>query len=39
VLMKSVEWTTNGGATNVKIYSNYNLDVQIGMEVQLKTKL
>ncbi len=39
LLMKDVEWTTNGGNTNVKIYSTYQLNVQVGMQVQVQAKL
>ncbi|MBI4947215.1 MAG: hypothetical protein HY840_12545 [Bacteroidetes bacterium] len=31
--------TTNGGNTNVKIYSTYRLDVKLGLQVQFKTKI
>jgi hypothetical protein len=30
--------TTNNGNTNVKIYSDYKLDFQVGVEAQIKTK-
>ena len=36
VIIKNTESTTNGGSTNVKIYSNYKVDIKIGMEVQAK---
>jgi len=39
VLIKAVAATTNGGATNVKIYSYYKLDVKLGMQIQVKTKI
>jgi len=33
LVIKNVESTTNGGNTNVKIYSNYRVDIKIGMKV------
>jgi hypothetical protein len=39
LLIKDTESTTNGGKTNVKIYSTYQLNVQIGMQVQVQTKI
>jgi hypothetical protein len=39
ILLKAVAATTNGGNTNVKIYANYKLDVKLGVQVQIKTKI
>lgn len=39
VLLKAVAATTNGGNTNVKIYSTYRLDVKLGVQVQIKSKI
>ncbi len=38
LLIKDVESTTNKGATNVKIYSNYRIDLKLGMEVLLQVQ-
>ena len=39
LLIKAIANTANGGATNVKIYSDYKLDVKLGIQVQVKTKI
>jgi len=39
MIIRAVASTTNNGATNVKIYSDYKLDVKIGVQVQLNAKL
>lgn len=39
MLVKAVANTTNGGSMNVKIYSNYRLDVKFGLQVHIKTKI
>jgi hypothetical protein len=39
LLIRAVANTTNGGATNVKIYANYKLDFKLGLQVQVKAKL
>lgn len=36
LLIKDVESTTNGGKTNVKIYSNYAVTLKLGVEAQLQ---
>ncbi len=38
MLIKAMASTTYGGA-NVKIYSNYRLDVKMGLQVQIKKKI
>jgi hypothetical protein len=39
LLVKAVATTTSGGNVNVKIYSNYKIDVKLGLQAQLKVKL
>jgi hypothetical protein len=39
VLLKAAVATTNGGKINVKIYSNYKIDVKLGMQLKLKAKI
>lgn len=39
LLVKAVANTTNGGATNVKIYTHYKVDLKLGLQVQIKAKL
>ncbi|MGP8216109.1 MAG: hypothetical protein ACLQQ4_11130 [Bacteroidia bacterium] len=39
MLMSERASTSNGGNTNVKIYSNYNVLVKVGMQVQVQTKI
>jgi len=39
LLLKAVAATTNNGTTNVKIYATDRLDVKIGVQVQIKTKI
>lgn len=39
LLVKAIANTANGGTTNVKIYSNYKLDVKLGLQVQVKAKI
>lgn len=39
LLIRANASTTNGGATDVKIYSDYKLDVKIGLQVQVKAKI
>jgi len=39
LLIKAIANTANGGTTNVKIYSDYKLDVKLGLQVQVKTKI
>ncbi|MGB3946351.1 MAG: hypothetical protein WBM13_00080 [Bacteroidia bacterium] len=39
LLVKASANTTNGGNTNVKIYSHYKIDFKLGVQVQLKAKL
>jgi hypothetical protein len=39
LLVKAVANTTNGGNTNVKIYSHYKVDFKLGLQVQVKAKL
>ena len=39
LLIKAIANTTNGGATNVKIYSDYKINLKLGLQVQLKTKI
>lgn len=38
LIIKDVETTTNGGKTNVKIYANYSVLLQLGVEAQLQIK-
>ncbi len=38
LLIKAIANTTNGGTTNVKIYSDYNIDVKLGLQVQVHAK-
>lgn len=39
VIIKGQFSTTNGGTTNVKIYSDYKFDIRLGAMVKIKTKL
>ncbi|MFH1005255.1 MAG: hypothetical protein V1781_07160 [Bacteroidota bacterium] len=39
ILIKAVANTTNGGNTNVKFYSDYKLDVKLGVQIQIKKKI
>lgn len=39
LLIKAVASTTSGGNTNIKIYSNYKIDVKLGIQAQIKKKL
>ncbi len=39
LLIKAVASTTSGGNTNVKIYSDYKIDVKLGLQAQIKKKL
>ncbi|MFY9311478.1 MAG: hypothetical protein WAQ28_20710 [Bacteroidia bacterium] len=39
LLVKAVANTTNGGNTNVKIYSHYKVDFRLGLQVQVKAKI
>ena len=39
LLIKAIANTTNGGTTNVKIYSDYKIDVKLGLQVQVKAKI
>lgn len=39
LLIRAVANTSNGGATNVKIYSNYKIDFKLGLQVQVNTKI
>ena len=38
LLIRALANTINGGTTDVKIYSNYKIDVKIGLQVQVKAK-
>ncbi|MES2140708.1 MAG: hypothetical protein V4511_13450 [Bacteroidota bacterium] len=38
LMIKAVANTTNNGTTNVKIYSDYKLDLKIGIQVQVNAK-
>ncbi|MES2591286.1 MAG: hypothetical protein V4608_05335 [Bacteroidota bacterium] len=38
LLVKAIANTTNGGATNVKIYTHYKVDLKLGLQVQIKAK-
>lgn len=39
LLIKAIANTTNGGNTNVKIYSHYKVDFKLGLQVQVKAKI
>ncbi len=39
ILTKAVASTVSGGNTNIKIYSNYKIDLKIGIQAKLKKKL
>ena len=39
LLIKAIANTTNGGSTNVKIYSDYKIDVKMGLQVHVKAKI
>jgi hypothetical protein len=39
LLIRAVANTSNGGTTNVKIYSNYKIDFKLGLQVQVNTKI
>lgn len=39
IIIKGVASTTNNGSSNVKIYTDYKLDVKLGAKAQLKVKL
>ncbi len=39
LLIRALANTANGGTTNIKIYSNYKLDVKLGLQVQVKAKI
>lgn len=39
ILTKAVATTVSGGNTNIKIYSNYKIDVKLGVQAKLKKKL
>jgi hypothetical protein len=39
MLIKAVATTTSGGNVNVKIYSDYKIDVKLGLQAQIKKKL
>lgn len=38
LLIKAVATTTSGGNTNVKIYSNYKIDLKLGIQANFKQK-
>lgn len=39
LLIRALANTTNGGTTNVKIYSDYKINVKIGIQVQVKAEI
>jgi hypothetical protein len=39
IVVKAVITTTNSGATDVKIYNDYRIDLKLGMQVKLAMKL
>jgi hypothetical protein len=39
LLIRAVANTANGGATNVKIYSDYKINFKLGLQVQINTKI
>ena len=39
LLIKATATTTSGGNTNVKIYTNYKIDVKLGVQAQIKKKI
>lgn len=39
LLVKATATTTSGGNTNVKIYSNYKIDIKLGIQAQIKKKI
>lgn len=39
LLVKANATTTSGGNTNVKIYSNYKLDLKLGVQAQIRKKI
>ncbi|HET6225719.1 MAG TPA: hypothetical protein VFF27_05525 [Bacteroidia bacterium] len=38
LLVKAIATTTSGGNTNVKIYSNYKIDLKLGIQANIKKK-
>ncbi|HET8963699.1 MAG TPA: hypothetical protein VFM99_07370, partial [Chitinophagales bacterium] len=39
LLVKATATTTSGGNTNVKIYSNYKIDMKLGIQARIKKKI